>query len=111
MIESYRFGEIIVDGQRYTHHVVISSNGVRRWRTKEGHVLCPDDLADIIKDRPEVVVIGTGKFGLVHVPPAVFDYATSHQVKLVCQPTDEAWRTYNSLVNNTRVTAALHLTC
>lgn len=111
MIDSYRFGEVIVNGRRYTHHVVVSGNTVRKWRTKEGHLLCPEDLADIIKEGPEVVVIGTGKFGLVRVPETVLDYATNHRVKLICQATDEACRTYNSLAASTSVTAALHLTC
>lgn len=111
MINSYQFGEIVIDGKKYTHHVIISGDTVRNWWTKEGHLLCPDDLADIIKDKPEVVVIGTGKFGEVQVPQTVIDYARRHGVQLVCQVTDEACRTYNNLAASTRVTAALHLTC
>ena len=111
MIDSYQFGEIVIDGKKYTHHVVISGGTVRKWRTKEGHLLCPDDLADIIKDKPEVVVIGTGKFGEVRVPQTVLDYARRHSVKVICQVTDEACRTYNDLTVSARVAAALHLTC
>ncbi len=111
MIDSYRFGEIVIDGKRYTDHVVISGNSVRKWRTKEGHLLCPDDLTAIIRDKPDIVIIGTGKFGEVKVPQTVLDYAKSHGIQLICQVTDEACRTYNNLAVSARVTAALHLTC
>ncbi len=111
MIDSYEFGEIIVDGKRYTSHVLVSGKMVKPWWTKEGHLLGVEDVEDIVRAQPDIVIIGTGKSGEVRIPTSVRDYFKQHNIRLVSQRTDAACQTYNRLASSARVVAALHLTC
>ena len=112
MIESYSFGEIVVDGRRYTSDVIIYPERVDdSWWRKQGHSLCFDDLRDIMAVRPEVLIIGCGASGVLKVPDKTREYITSQGVELIAAPTEAACRQYNELNTEKRVVAGLHLTC
>ena len=75
MIESYKFGEIVIDGTTYTSDVIIYPDNVNdKWWRKEGHLLQKDDLTDVIRYEPDIIIVGTGEPGLMKVPdePIVF---------------------------------------
>ena len=111
-IDAYQFGLIVVGGKNYTSDVIISPDSVRsEWWRKEGHQLCLEDIADIIDENPEVLIVGTGAFGLVKVPPEIQEELNSRGIKVVVEDTEKACRTYNRLCPSRRVIAALHLTC
>jgi len=49
MIESYKFGKIVVNGKSYSSDVIIIGNYVKAdWWRKEGHCLHIEDLRDIL---------------------------------------------------------------
>lgn len=111
-IQNYRFGSIIIDGQRYSSDVIIYPDRVDdRWWRKEGHLLQVEDLEEVIQARPEVLVVGTGNPGLMEVLPETQEYLQAQGIELIVQPTDQAWQTYNRLSSSRRVVAAFHLTC
>jgi len=111
-IDTYRFGLIEVGGKKYISDVIISPDGVRsNWERKKGHQLCLGDIADIINENPEVLVVGTGAFGLVKVPPEVQEEINDRGIELIVESTEKACRTYNKLCHSRRVIAAFHLTC
>ncbi|KPK99581.1 MAG: hypothetical protein AMJ91_07315 [candidate division Zixibacteria bacterium SM23_73_3] len=112
MINSYDFGEVVIDGKRYTSDVIIYPNRVKDdWWRKEGHQLCIDDLEDVLKREPDVIVVGTGSPGLMKVLPETEKLINSKEVRLIIQPTKEACQTYNQLISSQKVVALLHLTC
>ncbi len=111
-IDSYRFGLIVVNGKKYTSDVVISPDGVRSdWWRKKGHELCPADITDILNEKPEVLIVGTGAYGLMKVLPEAEQLAKARGTQLIAEPTNEAYNTYNQLCHSQRAVAALHLTC
>lgn len=111
-IESYTFGRILIKGQTYTSDLFIYPHRVdARWWRKEGHLLQPVDLGEVVREKPEILVVGTGYFGHMKVPPETSDYLRSQGIEVVVERTQEAWQTYNRLSQNRRVVAALHLTC
>ena len=111
-IDTYRFGLIVVGGKKYTSDVIVSSDSVRSdWWRKKGHQLCLGDIADIINENPEVLVVGAGAFGLVKVPPEIQEELNARGIELIVENTDKACHTYNQLCHSRRVVAALHLTC
>jgi len=67
------FGWIEYDGVRYDHDIVIHSDRSITKRKKKlskkrkeefGHTpLSGEELADLLRERPEVVYIGTGQYG------------------------------------------------
>ncbi|MFQ6102021.1 MAG: Mth938-like domain-containing protein [Anaerolineae bacterium] len=111
-IDHYRFGAITVDGQRHTRDLIILPERViAGWWRKEGHTLHPDDLTAVLEVAPEVLVVGTGAHGMMHVTEETRRALEAAGIRLIAATTAEAVKTYNDLREKVRVAAALHLTC
>jgi len=113
MINSYSFGRIVVDGKRYINDIIIFPNRIKDnwWRT-EGHCIRVEDLKEVIREKPEILVIGTGYFEFVKVPTNVKEHLKNIGIEIVIQSTRDACNTFNSLLKSKRkVVAALHLAC
>ena len=112
MIESYEFGRIVIKGKRYTTDVIIYPDHVEdNWWREEGHSLSAVDLWAIVQAEPEVLVVGTGRSGLMRVLPETEEYLRKQGIRLIAERTTEAVCIYNQLYKLTKVVAALHLTC
>lgn len=115
LIEAYDFGVMVINGKRYTSDVLVFPEKVLSgWWRKEGHKIYVEDLKEIFnyKPLPEVLVIGTGYSGLVKVLPEVEDALKEQGIKLLVQPTGEAYKTFNEFLKAGRlVVGAFHLTC
>ena len=112
LIDSYRFGEIVIDGQLYTSDVIIFPDRVdSSWWRVEGHRLSIEDLQDIIEAHPETLIIGTGDGGIMTIPDDTRAYLKERGVKLIAERTSDACQTFNRLFSGVKVIAALHLTC
>jgi len=113
VIESYSFGSIIVDGQQFTADLIITSDRAvhANWWRKEGHVLHSEDLEAVFADMPEVLVVGTGKLGLMRVAEDARKALRDYQIELVADTTPSAVLVYNELLGRRRVAGAFHLTC
>ncbi|MCS7139516.1 MAG: Mth938-like domain-containing protein [Candidatus Nezhaarchaeota archaeon] len=110
-IVSYDFGRIVIDGKRYDRDVIITPSEVKSWWRVEGHKVCVKDLEPIKNESFEVLIIGTGYYGVVEVLDEVRGWAKGRGIELIVLPTREACRLYNEKVREKRVVAALHLTC
>ena len=113
MIDSYSFGRIAIDERRYTADVIVLSDRVvDNWWRKEGHRLHVEDLKEAFETKPDVLIVGTGYYGLVKVPPETKKHIEAKGIRLIIQPTTDACKTYNRLKKpGTNIVAALHLTC
>jgi len=112
IIDSYQFGIIVVSGKQYTSDVIIFPDRVKdSWWRKTGHQLCLDDIAEVLTENPEVLVVGTGASDLVKVLPEVRQKTEARGIELIVEATDKACHTYNQLCRSQKVVAALHLTC
>jgi len=112
IIDSYQFGLIVINGKKYTSDVIIFPERVRdNWWRKTGHQLCLDDIAEVLTENPEVLVVGTGASDLMKVLPEVRQVVEAQGIELIVEATDKACHTYNQLCRSRRAVAALHLTC
>ncbi|MEM1564016.1 MAG: Mth938-like domain-containing protein [Candidatus Bathyarchaeia archaeon] len=115
MIESYDFGVMVIDGKRYTSDLIVFPEKVLGgWWRKEGHKIYVEDLQEVFnhKPLPEVLVVGTGYSGLVKVMPEVNETLKERGIRLIAQPTGEAYKTFNELLKAGKLVAgAFHLTC
>ncbi len=115
LIDSYDFGVIVIRGKRYTSDVIVfPEKVVDKWWRKESHKIYVEDLREIFSHSPlpEALVIGIGYHGLVKVMPEVESALKARGVKLVIQPTGEAYKTFNELLKSGKhVSGAFHLTC
>ncbi len=112
MIDSYSFGNMVIEGKRYFRDLIIYPERIREnWWRKEGHSLCYEDIKEIVEYKPEVLVIGTGYFGAMRVPPEVVNYLQSQGIEVIIKNTKEAVSTFNKLRRVKKVVGAFHLTC
>jgi hypothetical protein len=111
-IEKYRFGEIVIDGEKYTKDVIVYPDRVQSsWWRESGHNLIPEDMPEVMASPPEVLVIGRGSYSRMDIPADTKIALQDAGVEVIAQSTDDACQTYNRLSEARQVVAALHLTC
>ena len=113
IIGAYQFGRINVDGRAYTSDVIVTPERVvDTWWRKEGHKLAVVDLADVVAAKPDIVVVGTGYLGRMTVSEEARRYLEAQGISVRAARTRQAVQDFNQLQDQqTRVVAALHLTC
>ena len=113
MIENYSFGQILIDGKKYNSDLIIFKDHIYdSWWRKEGHNLCIDDIKEIINKKPDVLIIGTGYFGLMKVPKELIENVKSSGTKqVIVKKTGDACNEYNKICKKKNIVAAFHLTC
>ncbi len=111
-IDTYRFGEIIVDGHSYKKDLIVFPDHVApQWWREKGHSLSLPDLEEIFIDSPDLLIIGSGAYGRMKVPVHTQEQIRAKGLIIQILKTKEACQTYNDLCDTQRVAAALHLTC
>ncbi len=112
-IDAYAFGEIRIDGKPYSSDVIIWPDHVQcPWWRGQGHVLAPHDLEQLLAAPPRVLVIGTGYYGRMAVPPETLAALQAQGIELHVSRTPEAVAEFNRLARDCAdVVAAFHLTC
>ena len=109
IIDSYHFGLIVINGKEYTSDLIIFPDRVKDdWWRKSGHQLRLEDIAEVITESPEVLVVGTGASGLMKLLPEVEESLEAQDVKLIVETTDQVCHTYNRLRHSQRVVVVLH---
>ena len=115
LIDSYRFGTVVVSERSWTSDVIIFPDRViDGWQRREGHRLYVEDLKDALnaESRPKSLVVGTGHLGLMKVSSEVEEALRTRRVGFMAQRAKQACQTFNDLLKSgRRAVAALHLTC
>ncbi len=119
MIEEYSFGFIKINGQVYNHDVQVGLDGeIKLWWRNKSHEIEKRDVEEVLSQKPEAIVIGTGEMGAARVADEARQMITSKGVKLVIEPTGEAVKSFNSLKKDLpvggqskKVAGLFHLTC
>jgi hypothetical protein len=112
-IDSYQFGEIVIDGVSYTSDCIILGDCVQpNWWRKQGHLLSAEDLQPVIAAKPSVLVVGCGASGFMKVSEKTRQSLEQHDIQLEALDTHKAIERFNELIQaGVNVAAALHLTC
>jgi len=112
-IDSYEFGKMSVDGKSYTSDLILypdrSIND--RWWRREGHLLQIDDLDKTEKVHPEIIVIGTGAYGMMRVGEEARAYLDTLCTEVIVEKTRYAVERFNELSRAHSVEGMFHLTC
>ena len=120
MIEEYKFGQIIIDGKRYNFDVEVRWTGeVLQWQREESHIIDFKDVARAVSQKPEMIVIGTGAYGVAKVTPKAEKLIKDQGIELVIDSTQEAIKTFNIQLEASKeeegrekkVIGLFHLTC
>lgn len=115
-MDSYSFGKMVIDGKTYTSDLIIFPDHKvdTSWWRVEGHLLQPEDLQELFKKKPEVLVIGTGHDGIMKVPGITVLALKEHGIEVHVARTGEAIKLFNNMekeMPKKKIAAAFHLTC
>ncbi|MCK4292918.1 MAG: Mth938-like domain-containing protein [Planctomycetes bacterium] len=112
-IDSYQFGEVVIDGVGYNSDVLILADSVQgHWRRVRGHSLAVEDLGSVVEASPSVLVVGCGASGMMSVPRRTRKALLEYNIELEAFDTTKAVERFNELSQTgADVAAALHLTC
>jgi hypothetical protein len=110
-LTGYRFGHVLVDGREHTRDVIVLPDRVvGDWWRRDGHVLVLEDLADVLDELPERLVVGCGADSRMRPDAAMIEELRRRGTEVEALPTDRAIRRFAEL-DPKRTAAALHLTC
>ena len=116
-IDSFQFGSIMIDGKKYGHDILLFPDGTVRERKggfwKFGsHAIKKADIEELVRAKPELLVVGTGTSGRARVDPEVNTNTIEANIKLLVTPSPDAINRLNQLVDEgKRVAAIIHITC
>lgn len=116
LIDSTRFGEVVIDGER--HGDVLIIEGRVRARDKEAlrerhgtsHRIGDDEAQQLLTGPPDIVIIGTGQSGALTVDERTED-AIRRRARLILLKTPQAIERFNEFSRTKRVNALIHTTC
>ena len=114
MIDSYSFGRICIDDKVYVKDVIILPDRIQdNWWRKQGHLLQLEDIKSTVEEaKPEIVVVGMGKFGVMKISPEVKEFLQNQNILLHAEKSDKAVESFNQFASSgKRVLGAFHLTC
>jgi len=113
MIENYKFGSIIINGKEYNHDVGIrNSDEVLSWWRKESHVVDLEDIERVLKQKPDIIIIGTGASGIAKVTERAKKAIAEQGIELIIQKTKDAVKIFNNFQEKQKkVIGLFHLTC
>jgi len=112
VVDSYSFGRIVISGKTYASDLIIYPDRIdASWWRKTGHTLSLEDIPGIFQENLEVLIIGTGYFGLMKVDEAVLQQAKSRGLEVFIEKTKNAVDEFNRISERKKTIAAFHLTC
>lgn len=111
-IQGYSFGKMMYGGATYTSDLIIFPDRVMEswWRNK-GHLLQMPDLEEVINEKPDVLIIGTGYMGVMKVPKELIAELEQQGFEVYAERSTKAVKRFNSRDKTKKVAAAFHLTC
>lgn len=110
------FGQIEIEGRRYTFDVAIDAGRVEKRRKKPskrhrdefGHT--PLSVEEEIPWGGSRLIVGTGESGSLPIMPAVWEEADRRGIEIVAAPTKQALRLLRD-VHAEDAYAIVHVTC
>ena len=112
-IDTLAFGSIVIDGREYTSDLTIYPDKriVTYWRRKRGHRLSSDDINGLIFSHPEIIIAGTGLYGLVKPEKDLKKILQDKGIVFFPAANKKAMELFNELSSKSRIGACFHLTC
>jgi hypothetical protein len=116
-IDRTAFGSITIDGERYDSDVIIRLGGKVQKRKKKlskaiygtSHTISLDEARHVYQEDAEVLLVGTGQYGLVALSEEAARYFEGHGCRVDPLPTKEAIKAWNEAEG--AVIGLFHVTC
>jgi len=117
VINDTRFGVVTASGETYEHDIYILADGTVKKRKKKAvkklygtsHWIGPEELEQLLKGAPELLVIGTGQSGSAELTAEGAEFLRGRGIRFEAVPTPKAIEAYNHAQG--RKAPLLHVTC
>ena len=116
-VNSLSFGSIVVDNKKFSRDVLIFTDGTVEQRRGGlwlfgSHNIKRNEIERLLRDEPEVVIIGTGTNGKAHIAPKAESWLKTKKLEVLVLPSYEAVTKLNEMVDQSKKVASLiHITC
>jgi hypothetical protein len=116
-IDSFNFGFIVVDEKQYAHDVIILPDGTVKERPGGkgrlgSHTISRSEVETLIKDTPDVILIGTGFQGMARLAHDAEFYRMEPNLDITLEPSPQVVKKFNQHVEDSeKVAALIHVTC
>ncbi|SRR6056297_1007041 len=113
MIDDFKFGEIIIKGEKFQNDVELDWRGeVEEWWRDEGHFVSWGDVKRAFDKKPDFILIGTGVSERVKISSEVNRKLEDGSVEFLSGQTESMVDKFNSLCKEgVKVVGLFHLTC
>ena len=113
LINSTEFGSIIIDHKTYDTDVIVSWDGkIKEATTVVRHLFGKKELDEILKKKPELIIIGTGDSGFLKVSDEIKKVCSQKRIELIELISKNAIAKFNENASrNKKVVAFIHVTC
>ena len=114
MIEEYKFGKMVINGESYEKDLIITKEKViPNWWRDKGHQLQLQDIKEVLEEQnPEMLIVGKGKFGMMNVAEEVISYLQENNIDFYEKESGKATQEFNKRYHEGKnVVGAFHLTC
>jgi hypothetical protein len=116
-IRGTEFGSIKIGEEVHERDVIIRLSGQVKKRKKElskkaygtSHIISLDEAKHVYEEGAELLIIGTGQYGLVQLSDEAAKYLRRKKCKVRLQPTPEAIQVWNEAKGD--VIGLFHVTC
>jgi hypothetical protein len=116
-IEATTFGSITIDGKTYERDVVIRLSGEVVKRKKKlskklygtSHTLSKDEAKFVFEKGCELLILGSGQVGNVHLSPEAEAYFAKKDCRVLLHRTPEAANLFNK--SHVKKIGLFHVTC
>ena len=97
MIEEYKIGRFVVEGEEFLGDLKMKLGKPHYWQTRERRKLRIEDIKDLVEEQPDVFIIGTGAGGMLQVGEEITNYIynNSGKVFVIQEKNTEAIESYN----------------
>jgi hypothetical protein len=116
-IDGTKFGEISIEGEAFTHDVVIRSDGNVKKRKKKlskavhgtSHVVSLDEARHIYENNATRLIVGSGQYGVLKLSEEAGRFFTQKRCEVKILPTPAAIEAWNEADDGT--IGMFHVTC
>jgi len=103
-IDDTAFGQITVEGEVFSHDILIRLSGKVKKRKKKlskpvygtSHTISLEEVEHIFEEGCRTLIVGTGQYDQVRLSPEASRFLAKRDVACILQPTPQAIATYNT---------------
>ena len=116
-INDTSFGSITVNGERFSHDVIIRLSGKVKKRKKKlskqiygtSHTLSLEEAKYIYEGGCETLIVGTGQYGILTLSEEAAQFFEQHGCNVILRKTPEAIKEFNAMRGEK--IGVFHVTC